>query len=91
MWVRTNPNPKHKHVPDCVIRALAIVLNKTWYQVYDDLYLLGRWDVERSVPGLLAKRIRSALLALIRTAGAVFTCGSGFFLPERSTEGSKQL
>lgn len=44
MWVRTNPNPKHKHVPDCVIRALAIVLNKTWYQVYDDLYLVGRWE-----------------------------------------------
>jgi len=27
-----------------VIRALAIALNKTWYQVYDDLYLVGRWD-----------------------------------------------
>lgn len=24
MWVRCNPNPKRKHVPDCVIRALAM-------------------------------------------------------------------
>ena len=48
MWVRCNPNPKRKHVPDCVIRALAIVLDKTWYQIYDDLYIVGREEANVS-------------------------------------------
>lgn len=42
MWMRTNPNPKHKEVPDCVIRAFCIALNMRWYDVYDDLCALGR-------------------------------------------------
>lgn len=42
MWMRTNPNPGHKEVPDCVIRAIAIALNKRWVDVYDDLCKLGR-------------------------------------------------
>lgn len=42
MWVKTNPNPEKKEVGDCVIRALAIALDMTWTEVYDDLYLLGR-------------------------------------------------
>lgn len=41
MWVRCNPNPRRKHVSDCVIRALAIALKKRWYDVYDDLYVVG--------------------------------------------------
>lgn len=48
MWVRCNPNPKRKHVPDCVIRALAIVLNETWYKIYDDLYIVGREEANVS-------------------------------------------
>lgn len=42
MWIRTNPNPGHKEVPDCVIRAICIALNRRWVDVYDDLCALGR-------------------------------------------------
>ena len=42
MWMRTNPNPMHKEVPDCVIRAICIALNRTWFEIYDDLCALGR-------------------------------------------------
>lgn len=42
MWIRTNLNPSHKEVGDCVIRAIAIALNRSWESVYDDLYRLGR-------------------------------------------------
>lgn len=38
MWIYANPNPMNQHVPDCVIRAIAIALNKTWLQVSDELY-----------------------------------------------------
>lgn len=42
MWMRCNPNPMHKEVPDCVIRALCIALNERWTDIYDDLCRLGR-------------------------------------------------
>lgn len=42
MWINCNPNPKRKHVPDCVIRALVIALNKSWYDVHDELCALSR-------------------------------------------------
>jgi len=42
MWYRTNPNPKRKEVPDCVVRAIAIATGRDWYEVYDDLYAVGR-------------------------------------------------
>ena len=42
MWVKANPNPGIKNVPDCVIRAISIALDKPWLKVYDDLYQLGR-------------------------------------------------
>lgn len=42
MWIRCNPNPAKKEVPDCVIRAIAIALNRKWIDVYDDLCDLGR-------------------------------------------------
>ena len=55
MWIRANPNPKHKEVSDCVIRALCIALNRSWYQIYDDLSMLGReecnWGNSDSVWG----------------------------------------
>ena len=44
MWIRSNPNPGHKEVPDCVIRAIAIALNRHWLDVYDDLCELGRTE-----------------------------------------------
>lgn len=42
MWVRANPNPEDKIVPDCVIRAISIALGKSWLEVYDSLCLIGR-------------------------------------------------
>lgn len=44
MWIDINPNPKNKLVPDCVVRALSIALDMSWYQVYDDLCIQGRLD-----------------------------------------------
>ena len=42
--MKTNPNPGHKEVPDCVVRALCIALNARWIDVYDDLCELGRQE-----------------------------------------------
>lgn len=42
MFMRTNVNPGHKEVPDCVIRAIALALDMRWIDVYDDLCDLGR-------------------------------------------------
>lgn len=42
MWIRANPNPGGKHVPDCVIRAICIALNKPWLEVSDELYSVAR-------------------------------------------------
>lgn len=40
--MRCNPNPKHKEVPDCVVRAICMALNARWIDIYDDLCELGR-------------------------------------------------
>ena len=37
MWIYANPNPEKKDVPDCVIRAICIALNKPWNEVFDEL------------------------------------------------------
>ena len=42
MWIYANPNPANKQVPDCVIRAICIALNKTWLEVSDELYSIAR-------------------------------------------------
>ena len=42
MWIKANPNPMKKEVPDCVIRAIAIALNRPWVDVYDELCATGR-------------------------------------------------
>ena len=42
MWMKCNPNPQHKEVPDCVVRAITIALNRRWIDIYDDLCALGR-------------------------------------------------
>lgn len=44
MWVWANPNPKKKEVPDCVIRAICIALNKPWLETSDELYEVARRD-----------------------------------------------
>ena len=41
MWMHCNPNPQHKEVPDCVVRAICIALNRRWIDIYDDLCALG--------------------------------------------------
>lgn len=42
MWIKANPNPAGKEVPDCVIRAICIALNMPWLQVSDELYSIAR-------------------------------------------------
>lgn len=34
MWIERNPNPRGKHVPDCVIRAISIATGQSWHDVY---------------------------------------------------------
>lgn len=41
MFIKTNPNPKGSYVGDCVIRALAIALRRTWSDIYLDLSAHG--------------------------------------------------
>ena len=33
-----------KEVPDCVVRAISIALNRSWADIYDRLCLLGRQE-----------------------------------------------
>lgn len=37
MWVKVNPNPAKKNVPDCVIQAICIALNLPWTLVSREL------------------------------------------------------
>lgn len=46
MWIRLNPNPRKKHVGDCVIRAISIATNQSWLDVYDELFLYGREEYD---------------------------------------------
>lgn len=36
-FIYYNPNPKGKDTGDCVIRALTLLFDKTWYEIYHDL------------------------------------------------------
>lgn len=40
-FVETNKNPFNKKVGDCVVRAIALVLNDDWDRIYIDLVLEG--------------------------------------------------
>ena len=42
MWIAANPNPEKRIVPDCVIRAISIALDKSWLEVSDELYNIAR-------------------------------------------------
>ena len=44
MWIKANPNPAGKEVSDCVIRAISIALNISWFQAFDELYEVARND-----------------------------------------------
>lgn len=41
-FCKHNENPKTERAGDCVIRALAFALDKTWDQVFDDLCLIAK-------------------------------------------------
>ena len=41
MWIQENPNYLDKHTGDCTIRALSIVLGKTWVWTYLELCIQG--------------------------------------------------
>lgn len=41
MYIFKNPNPSGSYVGDCVIRAISIATNKSWYEVYVELCLQG--------------------------------------------------
>lgn len=41
MYRVANPNPNGSYVGDCVIRALSIANNKSWYETYIELCLQG--------------------------------------------------
>lgn len=40
-YVHYNPNPDGKVVGDCVVRALTILFNDTWNNVYADITMVG--------------------------------------------------
>ena len=41
MYIHANPNPQGSYVGDCVIRAIALATDKSWYDVYVDLAVQG--------------------------------------------------
>lgn len=32
-----NANPYNRHISDCVVRALSVLTNRSWHEVYDEL------------------------------------------------------
>lgn len=42
-YVYYNPNPEKKIVGDCVVRALTVMFDDTWENIYADLTMLGRF------------------------------------------------
>ena len=41
MYINYNPNPTGKQVGDCVIRAISLVTNQEWDDVYINVCLMG--------------------------------------------------
>ena len=41
MFIQINPNPLQKSTGDCVIRAISILFNKSWDEIYIMLSLYG--------------------------------------------------
>lgn len=41
-YVKENINPKGLKNGDCVVRALAKVTGRGWYDIYEELYLIGK-------------------------------------------------
>ena len=40
-FIQINENPQGLHVGDCVIRAIALITRKDWYDIYIDLSVKG--------------------------------------------------
>lgn len=40
-FIRYNNNPRSRKAADCVVRALSLALDKSWYQIYRELSELG--------------------------------------------------
>lgn len=59
MWVKCNPNPLGKSAGDCVVRAIAVAMERSWGDVYQDLCRMGRLECDmpssNSVWGLYLK------------------------------------
>lgn len=41
MFIQTNPNPNNNLVGDCVIRAISILMDKSWEYVYTAVMMQG--------------------------------------------------
>ena len=41
MWEEYNANPNNNRTGDCVVRALAVVLEQPWEKIYTDLFYQG--------------------------------------------------
>lgn len=41
MYKYYNPNPLGKKIGDCVIRAISIILSKSWEETYMDITMMG--------------------------------------------------
>ena len=37
MYEYYNANPHNRHIDDCVVRALSLLTNKEWVEMYDEL------------------------------------------------------
>ena len=48
MWVKCNPNPLGKAANDCVVRAIAVAMGRSWRDVYRDICDLG--EIECDMP-----------------------------------------
>lgn len=46
MWINCNPNPMHKHVGDCVVRAIAIATDQPWRAVYRAICAEGEHECD---------------------------------------------
>lgn len=41
MFIRYNPNPKRVHAIDCTVRAIAKVMDMSWYEAYIGIAIQG--------------------------------------------------
>ena len=46
MYIFYNPNPRGKKKEDCVVRAISLIENKSWDQIYLGVVLQGFFDAD---------------------------------------------